>query len=110
MHCPNCGGSILGDGVTIALHCERIENAHEFEPDVNILICSDDVGEEPTKEQVDEWNRGEGLVNCCRCGNLHKPGWKNSEGWICAFCADTKELPTLQNVVDAMNSVWERIQ
>ena len=37
--CPNCGGPLLGDGYTVALHCENAEDIAEIEPDAEPVFC-----------------------------------------------------------------------
>lgn len=41
MPCPNCGGSLIGDGYTIVVHCENadIEN-NCYEPDAGPIYCN----------------------------------------------------------------------
>lgn len=39
MACPNCGGSIIGDGYTVVLHCENAEDLDMKEPDADIVLC-----------------------------------------------------------------------
>lgn len=40
--CPVCGGSIIGDGYTMVLHCENAESNDimDSEPDAPIILCS----------------------------------------------------------------------
>lgn len=37
--CPVCGGTILGDGYSIPLHCESADLPLDCEADGNILLC-----------------------------------------------------------------------
>lgn len=37
--CPRCGGSILGDGYTVVLHCENAVDVDLVEPDADIVLC-----------------------------------------------------------------------
>jgi len=41
-NCPNCGGSIIGDGYTTVRHCELADNniIMESEPDAPIILCN----------------------------------------------------------------------
>ncbi len=39
-NCPNCGGTILGDGYTTALHCEFVIPPLDKEPDAPISLCN----------------------------------------------------------------------
>ena len=41
MVCNNCGGSIIGDGVTAVLRCENANEADyaHLEPDANLVEC-----------------------------------------------------------------------
>ena len=41
MICNNCGGSVIGDGVTTVLHCENANEADyaHLEPDANFVQC-----------------------------------------------------------------------
>jgi len=42
LSCPLCGGSIIGDGITFALHCENAneEDYYYKEPDAPITLCT----------------------------------------------------------------------
>jgi ribosomal protein L37AE/L43A len=44
MQCPNCGGTIIGDGYTSVLHCEYVDkSSYEYhEPDASPVYCSED--------------------------------------------------------------------
>jgi len=37
--CKNCGGSIIGDGITLALHCENADIEMDREPDAPVKLC-----------------------------------------------------------------------
>ena len=38
--CPECGGTILGDGYTTVYHCENVDFDHtEYEPDAGTIVC-----------------------------------------------------------------------
>lgn len=37
--CPYCGGSLLGDGFTMVVHCESVEDISFFEPDSGPIYC-----------------------------------------------------------------------
>jgi len=37
--CPNCGGTIVGDGYTLPRHCENIEPM-DLEADAPVLYCA----------------------------------------------------------------------
>jgi|LSQX01.2.fsa_nt_gb uncharacterized protein (DUF983 family) len=37
--CPNCGGTLLGDGFTVVLHCENAELPMDVEPDSDVVLC-----------------------------------------------------------------------
>lgn len=41
MQCKNCGGSMIGDGYTVVLHCENAEESeYEFNaPDEGPVYC-----------------------------------------------------------------------
>lgn len=42
MHtCPNCGGSIIGDGYTEVMHCEFVDESlyWDCEPDASVVYC-----------------------------------------------------------------------
>jgi len=39
MTCPNCGGFIVGDGCTVAFHCENVELPLDTDPDAEIIYC-----------------------------------------------------------------------
>ena len=42
MKCPICGGSIVGDGFTIVLHCESTKaDISCVEPDADIIYCEE---------------------------------------------------------------------
>ena len=50
MKCPNCGGSMLGDGYTTPIHCEHVHgDALLVAPDSNIVLCN------PQDEDYDQW-------------------------------------------------------
>lgn len=38
--CPKCGGNMVGDGYTIARHCENVDLPMDREPDAPLLFCS----------------------------------------------------------------------
>lgn len=45
--CPNCGGTILGDGYTTPLHCENVDiTLSSNEPDCKSIYCTGDNDEE----------------------------------------------------------------
>ena len=41
MICLVCGGSMVGDGITVVFHCENIDIAdiNDIEPDANPIYC-----------------------------------------------------------------------
>lgn len=39
--CPNCGGSIYGNGYTTPFHCENVESPDDAEPDSGPYYCED---------------------------------------------------------------------
>ena len=41
MQCPNCGGTMQGDGYTIASHCENTEVPEDAEPDSGPYYCEE---------------------------------------------------------------------
>ncbi len=42
MICPICGGTIIGDGYTLARHCENFEDVPmDREPDAETLYCKE---------------------------------------------------------------------
>lgn len=45
MQCPVCGGTIVGDGYTIARHCENVDLPLDVEPDVDVIYCKEEGGE-----------------------------------------------------------------
>lgn len=38
-YCPNCGGKLLGDGVTMVRHCENADVPLDVEPDSDVIFC-----------------------------------------------------------------------
>lgn len=41
MTCPNCGGTLCGDGYTLALHCELVDITDLcLEPDSQPTYCT----------------------------------------------------------------------
>jgi hypothetical protein len=40
--CPVCGGSLVGDGYTLALHCENADLPADREPDAPVYACRSD--------------------------------------------------------------------
>lgn len=50
MTCPECGGSTIGDGYTVAYHCENVDLQPDLEPDSGPHYCDptpDDPKEDP---------------------------------------------------------------
>lgn len=39
MKCPNCGGTIIGNGDSVALHCEFASYREDCEPDAEVYYC-----------------------------------------------------------------------
>lgn len=37
--CCNCGGTMVGDGYTIVLHCEYVDCPEDVEPDSKPIYC-----------------------------------------------------------------------
>jgi DNA polymerase III alpha subunit (gram-positive type) len=37
--CPKCGANLIGDGITIAVHCEFAELPADIEPDAGPIYC-----------------------------------------------------------------------
>ena len=39
--CPRCGGSLIGDGYSLVIHCENAEDDRvwEAEPDAPVIYC-----------------------------------------------------------------------
>lgn len=50
MICKTCGGNMVGDGYTVALHCENVDPTG-YEPDCDALHCT--LEEEDELERVD---------------------------------------------------------
>ncbi len=50
--CPNCGGTIIGDGYTTVRHCENSESEHiwDSEPDASVILCDLVISNEVTEE------------------------------------------------------------
>lgn len=47
MTCPNCGGSLSGDGFTDVLHCENVDVIGEgYEPDAAPVYCDSQPGQQ----------------------------------------------------------------
>jgi len=41
--CPVCGGSIIGDGYTMVMHCENVDVSGDcYEPDAGPIYCKGD--------------------------------------------------------------------
>jgi hypothetical protein len=38
-NCPNCGGSMIGDGYTSVYHCEFTDPPEDCEPDSGPIYC-----------------------------------------------------------------------
>jgi len=83
MRCPNCGGTITGDGYSTVLHCENVDFDiwRDYEPDAEPLYCNDGIPIllEPgityvTKEQVDKY--GADLLMAINSVSL-KPGFND---------------------------------
>lgn len=43
--CLNCGGRMIGDGVTVVRHCEFVGWPLDVEPDADPIFCNDRDGE-----------------------------------------------------------------
>ena len=77
MTCPNCGGNMEGDGVTVPFHCERIECPQDLEPDADPVYCADDrqpdQGACPacagTLDGRMRYDEGSDAVHCDACGH-----------------------------------------
>lgn len=41
-HCSHCGGTMIGDGITLARHCEQADLPEDREPDAPALYCTND--------------------------------------------------------------------
>jgi hypothetical protein len=63
MTCPNCGGKILGDGYTVVLHCEMVQDLPEVAPDSDPIFCT------PCKDYRPDHN-GE-CLNCDEPASEH---------------------------------------
>jgi len=50
--CPVCGGSIIGDGYTIARHCENVDLPLDREVDAPILLCEEKTDYEIHREEI----------------------------------------------------------
>jgi hypothetical protein len=89
LSCRKCGGSIVGDGVTMALHCENVECAADREADAPVLLCDEarsqrgdgvnsrgkDVRGTPTPSEVSGYRGGLRLrLEHGRCGCLLPAG------------------------------------
>jgi hypothetical protein len=72
MKCPGCGGDIVGDGVTLAYHCENVDLPNYREADAAPLYCSDEFLLCPEcGEQLDRINC---YTVCLRKCSLDKEG------------------------------------
>ena len=40
MSCPICGGTLVGDGYTLVVHCENLGDVPNVEPDAGPLYCN----------------------------------------------------------------------
>lgn len=45
MNCPVCGGTMIGDGYTIPIHCENVDLDPWIEPDFGPIYCIEEVPE-----------------------------------------------------------------
>lgn len=45
--CPNCGGSMVGDGFSVVRHCELADDVSvwDSEPDAPAILCVEEDGE-----------------------------------------------------------------
>jgi hypothetical protein len=68
--CERCGGSLVGDGYTLAKHCEFLEHDPTWEPDSGPHYCN-------------EFNEWETLRECSNCKEYFS--FENSET-ICQAC------------------------
>lgn len=52
MHCPMCGGTMIGDGFGAVIHCENVDRDiwGDYEPDAKPIYCD----EVPVKLQVNK--------------------------------------------------------
>jgi len=67
MKCPNCGGSILGDGFTSTMACENAIIPPDREVDAGIILCNTLIEQEVNHRVYD----GEFCTEdwCSRCHN-----------------------------------------
>jgi ssDNA-binding Zn-finger/Zn-ribbon topoisomerase 1 len=82
MPCPNCGGSLIGDGITAVIHCENatdVDAIAEAEADAGPIYCEAD-GRCPTCRQrnshAGERKMDDGSVIVWHC---NVPGCSNHE-------------------------------
>ena len=52
MNCKDCGGTMIGDGVTTPLHCEFVDTPADREADAPPLFCG--LGDEPDAGHEDD--------------------------------------------------------
>jgi len=64
--CPHCGGSLMGDGYTTPVHCERISGPFDVAPDSEPILCEPEPGDREPFFPAPECNA---CGNCtpCRC-------------------------------------------
>ena len=71
MRCPRCGGSLIGDGYSMVVHCEFAEDDEiwETEPDAGIILCKEtsDAEEETASRSVQESGTVRGLGQDLGC-------------------------------------------
>lgn len=46
VNCPICGGSMIGDGYTLPIHCENVDIPTDIEPDCKPIYCNETEMEE----------------------------------------------------------------
>lgn len=49
MTCPVCGGTMVGDGYTMVIHCENAELPVDAEPDAEPVFCKKEQNGEVVK-------------------------------------------------------------
>lgn len=94
--CPNCGGTLIGDGYTSVLHCENAEDLDaiaEAEADAGPIYCAKRVEPEPVCRNCIYWtpapavDRNAGL---CRKERTYRG--LCPAGHTCAKWAENKEV------------------
>lgn len=101
MHCPNCGGALVGDGHTSHMHCENSDPDLSMECDAPVTYC--DSEEEMQDNQVERAK----IMYDAILPHLHGISYARcDEPDVDTVVADA--VTDLLSLVDDPEAIWER--